>query len=163
MLADSLNIVQSGRLYQDIHLPSTAKLELLDFIVEELPRWRVHPDRPTADAETTLTEHLCDHLNSAVYYSTAWSHVQFRTETMMKRVEAEKLTSLLSPVLPRSSSKDGGIASLTHCFPLSARGLQRQKEKNGMSANTSPPNTAQRVASNVLNLVIMGLPIPSRP
>ena len=28
-----------------------------------------------------MTEHLCDHLNSAAYYSTIWSHVQFRTET----------------------------------------------------------------------------------
>lgn len=83
MLTDSFNIVhvQSGRLDGDIHLPSTAKLELVCFIAEELPRWRDHTDRPTAQAETTLTEYLCDHLNSATYYSTVWSHVQFRTET----------------------------------------------------------------------------------
>jgi len=81
MLSDSLNIVQSGRLDRDIHLPSTAKLELVNFIAEELPGWRDDPDRPLADAETTLTEHLCGYLNSATYYSTAWSHVQFQTET----------------------------------------------------------------------------------
>ncbi|MDR3566449.1 MAG: hypothetical protein P4L43_00315 [Syntrophobacteraceae bacterium] len=81
MLTDSFKMVQSGRLDRDIHLPSTAKMELVGFIAEELPRWRDHPDRPVADAESTLTSQLCEHLNSAVYYSAAWSHVQFRTET----------------------------------------------------------------------------------
>ena len=81
MLAESSNNVQLGRLDQDIHLPSTAKLELVGFIAQELPRWRDHPDRPNKDGETTLTEHLCDHLNSAAYHSTEWSHVQVRTET----------------------------------------------------------------------------------
>ena len=81
MLAESSHDVQSGRLDQDIHLPSTAKLEIVGFIAQELPRWRDHPDRPNKEGETTLTEHLCDHLNSAAYHSTEWSHVQFRTET----------------------------------------------------------------------------------
>lgn len=81
MLADSISLVSSGSLDPEIHRPSTVKLELVDFITEELPRWRDHPDRPTASAEPLLTEHLCDHLNSIVYHSTVWSHVQFRTET----------------------------------------------------------------------------------
>lgn len=80
MLTDSYNIVQ-GRFSPDIHLPSTAKLELVGFIAEELPRWRDDPDRPTEHAETKLTEYLCDHLNSAARCSDVWSHVQFRTET----------------------------------------------------------------------------------
>ncbi|GAH64839.1 unnamed protein product, partial [marine sediment metagenome] len=82
MLADSFNIDYSaGKLDPEIHLPSTVKLELVGFITMELPRWRDRPDRPKAHAETILTEHLCDHLNSTAYYSTVWSHVQFRTET----------------------------------------------------------------------------------
>ena len=80
MLTDSLKVVQTGRLDPDIHLPSTAKLGLLAFIAEELPFWRDNPVRPTARAETKLTELLCDHLNSAAYRSAVWSHVQFRTE-----------------------------------------------------------------------------------
>ena len=82
MLADSSDIVHSGRLDPEIHLAYTGKLQLVAFIAEELPRWRDHPDRPRAYAECTLTEHLGDHLNSAAYYSTVWSHVQFRTETV---------------------------------------------------------------------------------
>ena len=81
MLANNPNEFHSGRLDQDVHLPSTAKLELVDFIGRELPRWRDNTDRPRREAETALTEQLCDHLNSATYYSVNWSHIQFRTET----------------------------------------------------------------------------------
>jgi len=42
MLAENFNDVQAGRLDQDIHLQSTAKLELMEFIAQELPRWRDH-------------------------------------------------------------------------------------------------------------------------
>ncbi len=81
MLAENSHQLQSGQLEREIHLPSTAKRELVIFITEQLPLWRDHPDRPDKQGETALTEHLCDHLNSAVYYSDTWSHVQFRTET----------------------------------------------------------------------------------
>jgi hypothetical protein len=80
MLAETTTTVRSGGIDRDIHLPATAKRELVAFITGELPQWRDHPDRPDASAETDLTEYLCDHLNSAAYDSTAWSHVQFRTE-----------------------------------------------------------------------------------
>lgn len=81
MLATSRSDVRSGGLDQDVHLPATVKLRLIEFIAAELPRWRDHPDRPPAQqAETKLTEHLCDHLNGATHQSAAWSHVQFRTE-----------------------------------------------------------------------------------
>jgi len=81
MLANSSTEIRSGRLGDDIHLPSTARLALLEFIAHELPAWRDHPDRPAESAETRLTEHLCDYLNNAAYRSADWSHVQFRTET----------------------------------------------------------------------------------
>lgn len=81
MLANSSNGVQSGRFEQEIHLPSAARMELVDFIAHELPRWRDHPDRPSKQSETSLTEHLCDHLNSATFHSLEWNHIQFRAET----------------------------------------------------------------------------------
>ena len=97
MLTDICNIGKSGRLNLDIHLPSTAKLALIGFIAEELPRWRDLTERPSADAETTLTEHLCDYLNSAVYNSIAWSHVQFRTETGDETRGARKIDLTVKP------------------------------------------------------------------
>ncbi len=81
MLAESSHHVQSGQIAKEIHLPATAKLELVAFIASELPHWRDHPDRPNKENETSLTEHLCDYLNGVAYESTGWSHVQFRTET----------------------------------------------------------------------------------
>lgn len=81
MLANSSSEIRSGRLGEDIHLPSTGKLALLEFIAHKLPDWRDHPDRPLEGAETRLTEHLCDYLNSVAYQSSDWSHIQFRTET----------------------------------------------------------------------------------
>ena len=54
MLTDNADNVQAGILDRSIHLPSTARHELIDFIAKELPRWRDHIDRPPSQAETTL-------------------------------------------------------------------------------------------------------------
>lgn len=80
MLADSPTIAQAGRLAPEVHLPGTARNELLGFIADELPRWRDYPERRPETAETALTDQLCDHLNSAARLSDAWSRIQFRTE-----------------------------------------------------------------------------------
>ncbi len=80
MLADSPITAQAGRLTPEVHLPGTARDELLGFIADELPRWRDYPERKPATSETALTDQLCDHLNSAARISDAWSRIQFRTE-----------------------------------------------------------------------------------
>ena len=80
MLANTKGEVGLGRLDSEIHLPSTAKYAILDFIARQLSSWRDHPDRPNKQAEDRLTEHLCDYLNSEACRS-EMSHVQFRTET----------------------------------------------------------------------------------
>jgi len=80
MLADSPIIAQAGRLEPEVQLPGTARDALLEFIEEELPRWRDHPDRKPETSETALTNQLCDQLNSAARNSVGWSRVQFRTE-----------------------------------------------------------------------------------
>ncbi len=80
MLADPGTRAQAGSLDPEVHLPWTAPYELLDFIAEELPRWRDHPDRRPRASETDLTDQLCDHLNCAARFSEGWSRVQFRTE-----------------------------------------------------------------------------------
>jgi hypothetical protein len=80
MLADSSIAAQAGLLQPEGHLPGTARCALLEFIADELPRWRDHPDRKPETSETVLSDQLCDHLNSAARVSTGWSRVQFRTE-----------------------------------------------------------------------------------
>lgn len=130
MLADSFNIVQSGKLCQDIHLPFTAKLELVAFIAEELPLWRNHPDRPTAHAETTLTEHLCDHLNSAAYYSTTWSHVQFRTETGDETCGGRMIDLTVKPRAAAIIIEGRRHSQFDALFPIECKRLPTPKAKN---------------------------------
>lgn len=131
MLADSINIFpRSGRLDQDIHLPCTAKLELVDFIAEELPRWRDHSDRPPALAETTLTEHLCDHLNSAVYYSLDWSHVQFRTETADETCGVRKIDLAVKPRAAALIIEGRRHSQFDALFPIECKRLPTPKGKD---------------------------------
>ena len=130
MLADSFNIVYSGRLDLEIHLPSTAKLELLGFIAEELPRWRDHPDRPTAEAETTLTGHLCDHLNSAAYHSTVWSHVQFRTETVDETQAARTIDLTVKPRGATIVIEGRRHSQFDALFPIECKRLPTPKGTN---------------------------------
>jgi hypothetical protein len=80
MLANFPISVQAGGLEPAIQLLGTARYALLDFIANELPRWRDHPDRKQETSETVLSDQLCDHLNSATRTSPGWSRVQFRTE-----------------------------------------------------------------------------------
>ena len=130
MLADSFNIVpQSGKLDPEIHLPSTAKLEIVGFIAEELPRWRDHPDRPTAQAETTLTEHLCDHLNSAAYYSTIWSYIQFRTETTDETCGNRKIDLTVKPLVTMLIIKGRRHSQFDALFPIECKRLPTPKGK----------------------------------
>jgi len=144
MLADSFNIVDSGRLDRDIHLPSTAKLELLGFIAEELPRWRDHSDRPTATAETTLTEHLCDHLNSAAYHSTVWSHVQFRTETGDETQASRTIDLTVKPRGAIVIIEGRRHSQFDALFPIECKRLPTPKRKDRDEREyvvTAPPKT----------------------
>ena len=136
MLTDSSKNIQSGKLDPDIHPPSTAKLELVDFITKELPLWRDHPDRPMADAETTLTGHLCDHLNSAAYYSTTWSHVQFRTETGDETYGNRTIDLTVKPRAAVIVIENRWYTQFDAYFRSSANGFQHRKGKIETKENT---------------------------
>ena len=130
MLADNSNEVQSGRLNPDIHLPSTAKLELVDFILQELPRWRDHPDRKVELAETKLTEHLCNHLNSATYYSTVWDHVQFQTETADEVRGGRKIDLTVKPRAAALIIEGRRHSQFDALFPIECKRLPTPDEKD---------------------------------
>jgi hypothetical protein len=98
MLADTPHDARSGRLDAGIHLPSTAKRAILDFVARELPNWRDDPERPREQAETRLTEHLCDYLTNATYRSTDLSHIQFRVETGDEMYSGRKIDLSVKPL-----------------------------------------------------------------
>lgn len=81
MLADLPRDIRSGRFDATIQPAATSRRVILNFVGSRLAAWRDDPTRPREQAETLLTEHLCDYLNAAVYQSTDLSHIQFRTET----------------------------------------------------------------------------------
>ncbi len=130
MLTDNFNIIRSGRLDRNIHLPSTAKLELVGFIVKELPGWRDHPDRPRANAETILTEHLCDYLNSAVHYSTTWDHVQFRTEIGDETRGGRKIDLAVKPRAAALIIEGRRHSQFDALFPIECKRLPTPKGKD---------------------------------
>lgn len=130
MLTESYNNVQIGRLDQDIHLPSTVKLELVEFIAKQLPKWRDHPDRPTVVAETILTEHLCDHLNSATHSSIVWSHIQFRTETTDETHRGRKVDLTVKPCAAAFIIEGRRHSQFDPLFPIECKRLPTPNNKD---------------------------------
>jgi hypothetical protein len=80
MLADRSTNEDTGRIEAGVLLPGTARHGVIEFIAQQLPCWRDHPERPSTLAEPMLTDQLCDHLNTAAGKSTTWDYIQFRTE-----------------------------------------------------------------------------------
>ena len=130
MLADNTPHVCSGRLEREIHLPSESKLSLMDFIAQELPRWRDHPDRLFRESETGLTEHLADHLNSATDYSTDWSHVQFRCETGDEAKPGRKIDLTIKPKAAVIFIEGRKHTQFDALFPIEAKRLPTPKDKD---------------------------------
>lgn len=92
MLANfSVATTQSGALSRDVHLPAAFKGELLEFIANNLPRWRDDPERPKNTSETALTEHLCDYLTGSARLSPGWDILQFRTEIVDEQHKGRKI------------------------------------------------------------------------
>ena len=86
-----------GSLRREIQKPSTFRLELIAFIGDELPRWRDRPDRRAETSESTLTSHVCSHMNSAARHSTGWDILQFRVEEPDERQRGRKIDLVPAP------------------------------------------------------------------
>jgi len=98
MLADfSGSFIQSGALSRDVHLPKSSLYELLDFIGDELPRWRDRSERKELASEPELTAQLCSHLNSVARHSFGWDCLQFRTEVPDENQRGRKIDLAPSP------------------------------------------------------------------
>lgn len=97
MLAERAISAQCGFFQEDVHFHDTARQELLDFIASELPRWRDHPDRLPATAETELTDQICSYLNGAARHSTGWSRLQFIPEAPDEMEKSRKIDLAVKP------------------------------------------------------------------
>ena len=118
MLADSPDLThQTGSLSSDVHLPETSRRTMIEFIENQLPRWRDDDARPAATGEDELTSHLCVYLNSAVHHTELDSiqfAPQYQTEKHDKRRKPDvavlpkttqllvegRLHTLYEPILP---------------------------------------------------------------
>lgn len=98
MLANSRIQSSRGAFPDAIHLPNTARYELFDFVVGELPSWRDNPDRPATDSETELTSGLCAHLSTVARFSDAWSRIQFSIETPDEHKRGRKIDLVPRPL-----------------------------------------------------------------
>jgi hypothetical protein len=98
MLADSFGpFIQSGSLSSDVHRPKSSLYELLDFVADELPRWRDRTERKNLTSESELTAQLCSHLNSVARHSPGWDCLQFRTEVPDEKQRGRKIDMAPSP------------------------------------------------------------------
>jgi len=71
---------QVGTLGTEVQRPATFRYELINFVADELPKWRSRRDRRTVTGETRLTSQLCAHLNSSARHAPGWDILQFRVE-----------------------------------------------------------------------------------
>ncbi len=98
MLANESNAnVSTGTLAPGLHRPRTWLSTLIDFIADQLPRWRDRDDRPRASSETVLTAQLCKHLNGAARKSDGWDILQFRTEEPDERQRSRSIDLAPAP------------------------------------------------------------------
>lgn len=80
MLADLADRTPSaGALGAGTLAPGLSLRRVVDFVAEQLPRWRGHPERPSVASEPQLNDQLCSYLNGAARRS-SFDTIQFCAE-----------------------------------------------------------------------------------
>jgi hypothetical protein len=131
MLADFPDVpTMSGTLSSDVHLRATSRYELLDFIKDELPRWRDRPDRKTETSETTLTSQLCAHLNSAARHSTGWDFLQFRVEEPDEQYRGRRIDLVPAPCGATVWIEGRRHADFDTLLPIECKRLPTPRDKD---------------------------------
>lgn len=97
MLADMHYSPVSGGLDKHVHLPATSLREMIDFVAEQLPKWRDRRDRVTTVlSETVLTSNLCGHLCSAARQG-VWDILSFRPEEQDEENKQRRIDLVAAP------------------------------------------------------------------
>lgn len=130
MLANSLDTdPQVGTFSKDVHLPATSLHELLNFIADELPRWRDRPERKSISAEDALTSQLCGHLNSAARLSKGWDILQFRREETDEKQKGRTIDLIAAPCAVRVWIHGRCYYDLQTLLPIECKRLPTPKGK----------------------------------
>ena len=130
MLANfSENLSRSGTLSKDVHLPATFVHELLEFIANELPRWRDRPDRKAETAETALTSQLCAHLTRAARHADGWNILQFQVEKMDERHKNRNIDLVAAPCGPTIWIEGRSYTDFDSLLPIECKRLPTPKGK----------------------------------
>lgn len=119
-----------GTLGKDVQKPATFILELLDFIRDELPRWRDRPERPYETSESHLTSQLCAHLNSTTRHSAGWDSLQFRTEEPDERERGRKIDLIPAPSGPAILIEGRRYLDFDALLPIECKRLPTPKDKD---------------------------------
>jgi hypothetical protein len=97
MLADLADRTPSaGTLGAGTLSPGLSLRRLVEFVADQLPRWRGHPERPPADSEAHLNAQLCSYLNGAARRS-ALDAIQFCAETPDESQRGRRLDLAVRP------------------------------------------------------------------
>lgn len=97
MLADFADSSPSaGSLGAGTLTPGLSLRRLVEFVADQLPRWRGHPERPPADSEVHLNAQLCSYLNGAARRS-ALDAIQFCAETPDEAHRGRRLDLAVRP------------------------------------------------------------------
>jgi len=104
--------------------------EMLDFIANELPRWRDDPERPVATSETALTEHLCDFLSGAARRSQGWDILQFRNESIDEKKKSRKIDLAPKPCGATIWIDGRRHTQYDKLLPIECKRLPTPKEKD---------------------------------
>jgi len=131
MLANSSEAsAQSGSFGRDVHLPATSRHELLNFIADELPKWRDRPDRKPETSETILTSQLCAHLNSASRHSAGWDILQFRIEEPDEQNKGRKIDLVPAPCAATVWIEGRRHTDFDPLLPIECKRLPTPKDKD---------------------------------
>lgn len=131
MLANSVNQnVQAGFLSKDLHLSATSLHELINFIADELPRWRDHPDRRKETSETTLTSQLSRHLTTAARFAPGWDFLQFQTEAPDEHQKGRKIDLIAWPCGPTVWIEGRRCTQFDTLLPIECKRLPTPKNRD---------------------------------
>lgn len=97
MLADGSTPRALGQLSAGVLQEGHSRSAILDFILDQLPRWRDRADRPQGTSETVLTSQLCAHLNSVTRRAPGFDCLQFRTEEADEVEPSRKIDLVAAP------------------------------------------------------------------